>query len=205
MIRQTSRIWRDVSWALHTSAYIDSRERVTAPLSDTELIARVVAAADARAFEQLVLRHQSVVRGFLRHLTAYADDVAQETFLKAYRRLAHFRGDSKFSTWLIAIAYNEMRQMQRRRMQQHRIVSALRLEEQDSDAEAPVEVHDLPKLLAWLEEEERAAMLLSYAYGYSHSEISLVTGLPIGTVKSKLNRAKARILERMNPTVSPHV
>jgi len=50
-----------------------------------------------------------------------------------------------------------------------------------------------------------AALLLSYAHGYSHSEIALVTGLPIGTVKSKLNRAKSRILERMNATVSPHV
>ena len=71
---------------------------MTAPLSDTELIARVVAADDTRAFEQLVLRHQAIVRGFLRHLTADADDVAQETFLKAYRRLTYFRGDSKFST-----------------------------------------------------------------------------------------------------------
>jgi len=68
-----------------------------------------------------------------------------------------------------------------------------------------VEVHDLPKVLAWLEEEERAAMLLSYAHGYSHSEIALVTGLPVGTVKSKLNRARVRILERMNATVSQHV
>lgn len=178
---------------------------MTALPSDTELIARVVVADDARAFEQLVLRHQGVVRGFLRHLTEEADDVAQETFLNAYRRLAHFRGDSKFSTWLIAIAYNEMRQMHRRSTQQNKVVSALRLETHDSDAEAPVELHDLPKMLAWLPEEERAALLLSYAYGYSHSEIALVTGLPVGTVKSKLNRAKARILERMNGTVSQHV
>jgi RNA polymerase sigma-70 factor (ECF subfamily) len=178
---------------------------VTAPLSDTELIARVVAAGDTRAFEQLVLRHQAMVRGFLRHLTADADDVAQETFLKAYRRLAYFRGDSKFSTWLIAIAYNEMRQMQRKRTHQNKVVAALSLEVHDGHTEPPVEVHDLPKVLAWLEEEERAAMLLSYAHGYSHSEIALVTGLPVGTVKSKLNRARARILERMNATVSQHV
>lgn len=178
---------------------------MTAPLSDTELIARVVAGDDTRAFEQLVLRHQAVVRGFLRRLTADADDIAQETFIKAYRRLSHFRGDAKFSTWLIAIAYNELRQTQRRRSHQQKIVVALRLEAPESAAESPVEMHDLPKLLAWLEEDERAAMLLSYAHGYSHSEIAVVTGLPIGTVKSKLNRAKARILERMNATVSPHV
>ncbi len=101
---------------------------MTAPLSDTELIARVVAGDDTRAFEQLVLRHQAVVRGFLRRLTADADDIAQETFIKAYRRLSHFRGDAKFSTWLIAIAYNELRQTQRRRSHQQKIVAALRLE-----------------------------------------------------------------------------
>ncbi len=84
-------------------------------------------------------------------------------------------------------------------------MSALRLEAPNDDADVPVEVHDLPKMLAWLPEEERAALLLSYAHGYSHSEIALVTGLPIGTVKSKLNRAKARILERMNGTVRQHV
>ena len=144
-----------------------------------------------RAFEQLVLRHQGVVRGFLRHLTAEADDVAQETFLRAYRRLAHFRGDSKFSTSLIAIAYNEMRQMHRRRTQQNKVVSALRLQAPNDDAEVPVEVHDLPKMLAWLpEEEERAALLLSYAHGYSHSEIALVTGVPVGTVKSNSTARK---------------
>jgi RNA polymerase sigma-70 factor (ECF subfamily) len=177
---------------------------VTAPLSDTELIARVVAGDDTRAFEQLVLRHQAVVRGFLRRLTADADDIAQETFIKAYRRLAHFRGDARFSTWLIAIAYNELRQMQRRHSHQQKVVAALRLESHAA-AESPVEMHDLPKLLAWLEEDERVAMVLSYAHGYSHSEIAVVTGLPIGTVKSKLNRARARILERMNGAVSPHV
>jgi RNA polymerase sigma-70 factor, ECF subfamily len=181
-----------------------SREHVTAPLSDTELIARVVVADDARAFEQLVLRHQGVVRGFLCHLTSEADDVAQETFLRAYRRLANFRGDSKFSTWLIAIAYNELRQLHRRHAQQHKVVSALKLEARDGDSVVPVEVHDLPKILAWLPEEERVAMVLSYAHGCSHSEIALVTGLPIGTVKSKLNRAKARILEHLNGEVKEH-
>ncbi len=174
--------------------------------SDAKLIARAVATDDPRAFEQLVLRYQSLVRGFLRQLTPEgADDIAQETFLKAYRRLSHFRGDAKFSTWLIAIAYNELRQAQRRWMQQKRVVSALRLEPNAGATVVPVEVHDLPKLLAWLDEDERAVMVLSYAHEYSHSEIALVTGLPLGTVKSKLNRAKARILARLNETERQHV
>lgn len=177
-----------------------------APLSDAELIARTVAADDPRAFEQLVLRYQSLVRGFLRQLAPEgADDLAQETFLKAYRRLAHFRGDAKFSTWLIAIAYNELRQAQRRWSHQRRVVSALRLEPDAAEAVAPADVHDLPKLLAWLDEDERVVMVLSYAHEYSHSEIARVTGLPLGTVKSKLNRAKARILARLNETERQHV
>ena len=163
---------------------------------------------DREAFGRLVQRYQRRVYAAALHILGNhsdADDVAQETFLKAYRRLTYFRGDSKFSTWLIAIAYNEMRQMQRKRTHQNKIVAALSLEVHDGHAEAPEEVHDLPKVLAWLEEEERAAMLLSYVYGYSHREISLVTGLPVGTVKSKLNRARVRILERMNATVIQHV
>jgi RNA polymerase sigma-70 factor (ECF subfamily) len=171
------------------------------------LIARVVARADARAFEQLVLRYQSLVRGFLRRLTAdaaAADDVAQETFIKAYARLTQFRGDAKFGTWLIAIAYNEFRQMHRRRQQQDRITSAARQEIKSYDFDVHAETLDLPKLLAWLEDDERVVLVLSYAHEYSHREISLVTGLPLGTVKSHLTRGKARILARLRDSESRH-
>src|SRR6202158_6179217 len=80
------------------------------PVSDTQLIARVVVSDDRHAFSELVRRHQSSVRATLRKLAkgdaALADDLAQETFLLAYRNLKSFRQEAKFSTWLYRIAYN---------------------------------------------------------------------------------------------------
>src|SRR5258706_205281 len=79
-------------------------------VSDAHLIARVLVQDDRHAFGELVRRHQSVVRATLRKLTggnhALADDLAQETFLLAYRNLRSFRQEAKFSTWLYRIAYN---------------------------------------------------------------------------------------------------
>src|SRR6202166_2863747 len=80
------------------------------PVSDAQLIARAVVQDDRHAFGELVRRHQSAVRSTLRRLTggniAQADDLAQETFLLAYRNLKSFRQEAKFSTWLYRIAYN---------------------------------------------------------------------------------------------------
>ena len=80
------------------------------PLTDAELIARVVVRDDRHAFSELVRRHQSAVRTTLRRLTsgnhALADDLAQETFMLAFRNLGSFRQEAKFSTWLYRIATN---------------------------------------------------------------------------------------------------
>src|SRR5258708_7858011 len=79
-------------------------------ISDAQLIARVLVQDDRHAFGELVRRHQSAVRTTLRRLTggnhALADDLAQETFLLAYRNLRSFRQEAKFSTWLYRIGYN---------------------------------------------------------------------------------------------------
>src|ERR1700745_3984472 len=79
-------------------------------VSDAQLIPGVLAAADSHPFGELVRRHQSAIRASLRRLTggnhALADDLAQETFLLAYRNLRSFRQEAKFSTWLYRIAYN---------------------------------------------------------------------------------------------------
>src|SRR5262244_1686255 len=80
------------------------------PISDAQLIARVVVQDDRHAFSELVRRYQSTVRATLRRLTAgndaLADDLAQETFLLAYRNLGSFRQEARFSTWLYRIATN---------------------------------------------------------------------------------------------------
>jgi RNA polymerase sigma factor (sigma-70 family) len=88
-------------------------------LTDANLVARVIVDDDQHAFGELVRRHQSNVRGLLRQLTrtdiALADDLAQETFLRAYKNIRRFRGEAKFSTWLYRIAYNCFREEARRR------------------------------------------------------------------------------------------
>ena len=83
---------------------------MTEPVTDASLIARAMVADDRHAFAELVKRHQSAVRATLRRLTAgnhaLADDLAQETFVLAWRNLKSFRQDAKFSTWLYRIALN---------------------------------------------------------------------------------------------------
>jgi RNA polymerase sigma factor (sigma-70 family) len=85
--------------------------------ADSELIALCLLNNDAECFGELVQRHQSAVRRFLRHLThgneALADDWAQETFSRAHRGLARFRSDSRFETWLLGIANNQFRNSRR--------------------------------------------------------------------------------------------
>ncbi|HET7536935.1 MAG TPA: RNA polymerase sigma factor, partial [Candidatus Didemnitutus sp.] len=87
-------------------------------MTDPELIARVLFQEDQAAFGELVRRHQSAVRHFLRHLTkgdaALADDLAQETFVQAYRNLSRFENRATFATWLLGIAHNHWRNARRR-------------------------------------------------------------------------------------------
>src|SRR5438093_11522729 len=91
----------------------------TVELTDADLVARVLVDDDQHAFGELVRRHQSAVRGLLRQLTrtdiALADDLAQETFIRAYKNIRSFRGEARFSTWLYRIAYNCFREAARRR------------------------------------------------------------------------------------------
>jgi RNA polymerase sigma-70 factor (ECF subfamily) len=165
---------------------------------DTELIARVLVSDDHAAFGELVRRHQSAVRHFLRHLTsgdtALADDLGQETFLQAYRGLAQYRGEAEFSTWLLGIARNHWRNARRR---QHTVP----LEPEHLAALAPVPAatpasdlqQDLAQAMHQLAPDEQTALHLCYRQGLSHSEIAAVLDWPLGTVKTHLTRSKEKL------------
>lgn len=168
--------------------------------SDEALVASVVAVKDTAAFETLVRRYQSRVRNWLRQLTkdaARADDLAQETFIRAWERADTFSGKGKFAGWIMKIAYNTFLQVRRSQAQSTRLAAAVTA---DGDAEPAApggdEWPDLPKMLAVLSDDERLTMVLCYAQGLSHSEISGVIDMPLGTVKSHLQRAKAKIRDR---------
>src|SRR3954470_5623178 len=123
------------------------------PLTDADLIARVLADDDRNAFAELVRRNQSAVRGVLRKLTGgdhgRADDLAQETFLRAYRALGSFSGETRLSAWLFPMAHPPFlsEHRARRRLPLPGAVDAketeLPVEEEEEIAEGATLRHDL--------------------------------------------------------------
>jgi RNA polymerase sigma-70 factor (ECF subfamily) len=167
--------------------------------TDNRLIARVLASQDTAAFGELIRRHQSQVRNFLRRLCgdfAMADDLAQDSFLHAWDKLEHYTGQGSFIGWLLKIAYTTFLQAKRKSKRYAEVLREAALsagaESRSHSAHAPV-LPDLEKFLAALTDEERAIMVMSYALGLSHREIGEATGQPVGTVKSVLFRGKEKI------------
>lgn len=166
---------------------------------DAMLVARVVHDDDRAAFGELVRRHQPLVRGFLRRMlggraATLADDLSQETFLKAYRGLRGFRGGAAFGSWLCAIAANELRAEWRRRKRREEFFE----EESNGAAEPAPEPglrHDLEAGLERLSEAQRAVLVLCCEHGLTHEEAAAALACPVGTVKSHLARGKARLRE----------
>ena len=166
-------------------------------VNDISLVARVVAFDDKRAFGSLVGKYQSQVRRFFLGLTlgdaALSDDLAQETFIRAWLGLESFRGLSDFSTWLLRIAYNVHYDYLRNRKETTGLDS-LPPGGEGMCEQSPLEAHvDLYQALALLRPDERTCMTLFYMEDLTIAKIASVTGLPEGTVKSHLSRGKAKL------------
>lgn len=164
---------------------------------DHQLVARVVLGGDADAFGELVRRHQSQVRNFLRKLTGditLADDLAQDCFMHAWAKLQTYSGRGSFIGWLMKVAYTTFLQSKRKSKRYTEILDEIgHASEPHEYASHADETGDLDRFLAVLSAEERAVMLMSYACGLSHREISAATSMPVGTVKSVIFRAKKKI------------
>ena len=166
---------------------------------DHQLVARVVSAQDTAAFGELVRRHQSQVRNFLRKLTgdiATADDLSQDCFMHAWDKIRTFSGRGSFIGWLLKVAYTTFLQSKRKSKRYAEILEQVGHATETDGRSYSVqsdEVTDLDKLLAVLTDEERAIMVMSYACGLSHREISDATSMPVGTVKSVIFRGKEKI------------
>ncbi len=170
-------------------------------LTDADLVARVLLDDDHHAFAELVRNHQSTVRGLLRQLTrtdaALADDLAQETFVRAYRNIRSFRGEAKFSTWLYRIAYNCFREEARKRKELVGIDETQLEAEHDPQTVDPALRHDLAQALQLLPLHERTAVLLCCQNGLSHDEASRVLEIPLGTVKTNVLRGREKLKKAM--------
>jgi RNA polymerase sigma-70 factor (ECF subfamily) len=189
------------------------------PDTDNQLVERVLQ-NDSRAFTLLVLRYQHKVLGLISRFVKdphEAEDVAQEAFLKAYRALPSFRGDSAFYTWLYRIAVNTAKNylVSRGRRPPSTDVDMDDAELIDDtstlrDVETPdatMEKEDLQRIINKaidnLPEELRTAFTLREFSGLSYEDITEIMDCPVGTVRSRIFRAREAIdkciKEAMNP------
>jgi RNA polymerase sigma-70 factor (ECF subfamily) len=155
-----------------------------------DILVELAAAGDRAAFEALVRQHQSPLRGFLRRLTrgdhALADDLAQETFFEAWRKIGQFRREGPFRGWLTSIAWRRYLMTARRR----------KLEPPEAGVEpaAPPSTSDLrldlEKAMALLSLPQRAALTICFALDYTHEEAAEILGMPLGTLKSHVSRGR---------------
>lgn len=164
---------------------------------DHALVARVLLTDDRRAFEQLMRRHQGMVRAQLRRLLhgdeARADDLAQETFLLAWRKLDQFRGEARFATWLYRIAYSCFLQARRKGSSAAEDMADDAPDQRTSPRDAVELRLDVERAMRRLSATEQIVLLHVVQLGLSHDEAAYVLEMPLGTVKSHTNRGKTKL------------
>jgi RNA polymerase sigma-70 factor (ECF subfamily) len=163
--------------------------------TDLELATCVASFNDQTAFSELVTRHQAAIRRFLGRLLAgdhgSADDLAQDTFLIAYRKIHSWRGKGSFLAWLHTIAYRQFLQFKRKHARQTVMAEP---PETSFDPTSSLQADMLTQhLMRLVSTEERACLTLAYAAGMSHAEITRITTLPLGTVKSHIQRGRRKM------------
>ena len=168
-------------------------------VSDFSLVTQVTVFHNRRAFDRLVVKYQSSIRRFFLSQTCgneqLSDDLAQETFVKAYVNIKQFRGQASFSTWLYRIAYNVLYDHHRREksntisVDEAKQVKAI----QGSSGGASALSIDLNKALSLLSDNERTCVTLQLIEGQPIDRISTITGMNANTVKSHLSRGKHKL------------
>jgi RNA polymerase sigma-70 factor (ECF subfamily) len=182
---------------------------------DTAHLIRSAQAGDLEAFNALVLAHQDQVYSLaLRFMgqRAPAEDATQEAFLRAFRAIRTFRGD-RFRAWLLSIVANTCRdELRRQRRQPSQSLDARR--DDDTLALDPADPGPTPedgamnselraaleRALLQLPEDWRLVVVLSDVHGLSYQEVAQVAALPVGTVKSRLSRARGRLRDILMAT-----
>ena len=192
---------------------------MNAPDADAPLVERVKQ-GDVKAFEMLVVKYQRRIERLVGRMVRDVDlvpDIAQETFIRAYRALPQFRGDSAFYTWLYRIAVNTAKKslMDMKRdplvLESNRSAGedgeeTSRAENELTDGETPEALLASKEIAAAvnaaieaLSEDLRQAITLREIEGLSYEEIAEVMNCPIGTVRSRIFRAREAIANRLRP------
>jgi RNA polymerase sigma-70 factor (ECF subfamily) len=180
-------------------------------LSGEEIVGRLKA-GEPKAFEEMVISYQHRVFGVAVRMlgnAAEAEEVAQETFLRAHRAMASFRGEAKLSTWLYGITsrlcLNRLASGERR-MRRHGEETLERMAGTTADPAAEAErsevEHALHRAIAELPEDRRIVVVLRDLEGLSYEEIAAALDLELGTVRSRLSRARTDLKDKLERFLS---
>lgn len=162
-----------------------------------ETLVAAAQAGSSEAFSRLVDRHQQAVRAFLRRACgdwAMADDLAQETFLAAWPRIARLKAGASVRAWLCGIAYRKHLSARRSDARSRVREEAWGTEREATLDAAPADKVALDRAMAALPPDQRACVALCLAADFSHAEAAEALDLPLGTVKSHVTRGRARLL-----------
>jgi RNA polymerase sigma-70 factor (ECF subfamily) len=164
---------------------------------DIRWVTQVALFGDKSAFDKLTCKYQSPIRRFLLNLTSgdgqLSDDLAQETFIKAYLNISAFKGISGFSTWLYRIAYNVFYDSVRAQKHYADIEEQVIDSQYQTHNEFSAEKLDIYKALKMLRKEEQSAVLLFYMEDKTHNEIAKIMNCPLGTVKTYILKGKEKL------------
>jgi RNA polymerase sigma-70 factor (ECF subfamily) len=192
--------------------------------ADTALVQRAQA-NDRAAFNEIVLRYKSKVYNYIFrmvHHTLDAEDLTQETFLRAYLSIRSFQSRASLNTWLFRIATNLCIDYSRKNKKAQAMTSSLSRESEEDDSETERDIpdvafdpqrmllnkelgHILNHALSELPEKLRTVVLLYDIEGLPYDEISAIVGCPLGTVKSRLFNARSSLRDKLAPYLTGSV
>jgi RNA polymerase sigma factor (sigma-70 family) len=189
--------------ATMTDCLTDSPD-VALPVDIDQALVRSAVAGEARAFEVLYRRHAARVHGVIARLVGYegarAEDLTQETFVRAWRALASYRFESAFGTWLYRLAANTALMDLRARRSRPQTDGDAGLEDfgtPDSAGHGTALALDLERAVASLPPRARAVLVLFDVEGWKHEEIAEALGMAVGSSKAQLHRARGLLRARL--------
>lgn len=182
-------------------------------MSDEELVEKIKK-GDVDAYEEIVKKYENKVFGIIYHMIKNQNDVedlAQEVFIKVYKNLPRFKGDSSLYTWIYKITVNLCLDEMKKRKNIVYLDEKLEVEDGELERELPssdktqVELYEekelkekLHKCICKLPEKQKVMIVLRDIKGFSYEEISEITSIKLGTVKSQINRARLKLKELLD-------